>query len=192
VNTGRYVGKRNLEETALRTNIEAAEEAIRQLRLRDIGGIIVIDFIDMEDQRHRDLVMERLLQVLAQDRTRTRVTEISRLGLVEMTRKNVTDGLYDVLTETCPCCGGDGRVLSDVTRRITVERKMREVLRSGRSTAYLFGLNPATYELVTAPGRNTAAVLRAETGRQVSIVPDEKAAPTEVLVLIEGRGGVPA
>jgi hypothetical protein len=69
---------------------------------------------------------------------------------------------------------------------------MREILRAGRSSAYLFGLNPTTYELVTAPGRNTAAVLRAETGRQVSIVADENASPTEVLVLIEGRGGVPA
>ncbi len=189
VNTGRYVGKKNLEETVLRTNLEAADEAVRQLRLRDIGGIIVIDFIDMDDARHRDLVMDRLLKALARDRTKSRVTEISRLGLVEMTRKNVTDGLYGVLTEPCPCCHGEGRVLSDVTRRITVERRMREILQVGRSAAYLFGLNPATYELVTAPGRNTAAVLRAETGRQVSIVPDEAAAPTEVRVLIEGKGG---
>ncbi len=192
VNTGRYVGKKNLEETVLRTNLEAADEAVRQLRLRDIGGIIVIDFIDMEDARHRDLVMDRLLKALSRDRTKTRVTEISRLGLVEMTRKNVTEGLYGVLTEPCPCCGGEGRVLSEVTRRITVERRMREVLRTGRSAAYLFGLNPVTYELVTAPGRNTAAVLRAETGRQVSIVADPEAGPTEVRVLIEGKGGFSA
>jgi ribonuclease G len=192
VNTGRYVGRKNLEETVLRTNLEAADEAVRQLRLRDIGGIIVIDFIDMEDARHRELVMERLLKALARDRTKSRVTEISRLGLVEMTRKNVTEGLYGVLTEPCPCCEGEGRVLSDVTRRITVERRMREILRLGRSSAYLFGLNPATYALVTAPGRNTAAVLRAETGRQVSIVPDEDTGPTEVRVLIEGRGGFTA
>ncbi len=104
VNTGRYVGKKNLEETVLRTNLEAADEAVRQLRLRDIGGIIVIDFIDMEDARHRELVMDRLLKALARDRTKSRVTEISPLGLVEMTRKNVTEGLYGVLTEPCPCC----------------------------------------------------------------------------------------
>ena len=109
VNTGSYVGRKNLEDTILRTNLEAAEEAVRQLRLRDIGGIIVIDFIDMED---RELTgprsMRRLTTALERDRTKTRVTEMSRLGLVEMTRKNVTDGLYGVLTEPCPTCHGEG------------------------------------------------------------------------------------
>jgi ribonuclease G len=189
VNTGRFVGKRNLEDTILRTNLEAADEAVRQLRLRDLGGIIVIDFIDMEEAGHRALVMQRLTEALVRDRTKTRVTEISRLGLVEMTRKNVTDGLYGVLTEPCPNCNGEGRVLSAATKRISVERRMREILRSGKANAYLFGLNEDTYELVTAPGRNTAAIMRAETGKQVSIVPVPEAGPTEVRVLIEGRAG---
>ena len=187
VNTGKFVGKRTLEDTILKTNLEAAVEAARQLRLRDIGGIIVIDFIDMEDASSRAQLMSRLSELLERDRTKTRVTEISRLGLVEMTRKNVTDGLYGVLTEPCPCCSGEGRVLSRTTRRIVAERRMREILMSGRSTAYLFGLNPETYELVTAPGRNTIATLRSETGRQVSIVADEDVGPTEVRILIEGR-----
>ena len=187
VNTGKFVGKRTLEDTLLKTNLEAAEEAARQLRLRDIGGIIVIDFIDMEDASSRAQLMTRFSQLLERDRTKTRVTEISRLGLVEMTRKNVTDGLYGVLTEPCPCCSGEGRVLSRTTRRITAERRMREILVNGRSPAYLFGLNPETYELVTAPGRNILATLRSETGKQVSIVADEDVGATEVRILIEGR-----
>jgi len=187
VNTGRFVGKRSLEDTLLKTNLEAAEEAARQLRLRDIGGIIVIDFIDMEDASSKAQLMVRFGQLLERDRTKTRVTEISRLGLVEMTRKNVTDGLYGVLTEPCPCCSGEGRVLSRTTRRIAAERRMREILVNGKSSAYLFGLDPETYELVTAPGRNTIASLRSETGKQVSIVSDPDVGPTEVRILIEGR-----
>ncbi len=190
VNTGRFVGRKNLEETIVRTNLEAAEETVRQLRLRDIGGIIVVDFIDMEDASNRTLLQQRLGVALSRDRTKTRISDISRLGLVEITRKNVTDGLYGVLTEPCPHCGGEGRVVSRATRRIAVERRMREILRTGKSNAYLFGLNPQTYELVTAPGLNTAATLRAETGKQVSIVADEEAAATEVRILIEGKTGL--
>jgi ribonuclease G len=174
----------------VRTNLEAADETVRQLRLRDIGGMIVIDFIDMEDSANRTILLDRLSKALDRDRTRTRMSDLSRLGLVEITRKNVTDGLYGVLTEPCECCGGEGRVVSRTTRRIAVERTMREILGTGKSNAYLFGLNPQTYELVTAPGLNTAASLRAETGRQVSIVADEEAGPTEVRILIEGQTGL--
>jgi ribonuclease G len=190
VNTGRFVGKKSLEDTIYKTNLEAADEAVRQLRLRDIGGIIVIDFIDMESVQNRTELMAHLSELLERDRTKTRVSEISRLGLVEMTRKNVTDGLYGVLTEPCPCCGGDGRVLSQATRRIAAERRMGEVLTGGKSGAYLFGLNPETYDLVMAPGRNTVAVLRSESGKQVSIVADPDVGATEVRVLIEGRTGL--
>lgn len=190
VNTGKFVGKKNLEETIFRTNMEAAVEVVRQLRLRDIGGIIVIDFIDMEDAFHRAEVMQKLSKCLESDRTKTRVTEISKLGLVEMTRKNVTDGLYGMLTDPCTCCGGEGRVLSAATRRISVERRLREILRAGKSPAYLFGLNPETYDLVMAPGHNVVATLRAETAKQVSIVADQACGPTEVRVLIEGKGNV--
>ncbi|MBA4370768.1 MAG: ribonuclease E/G [Coriobacteriaceae bacterium] len=190
VNTASFTGKKNLEDTIFRTNLEAADEAVRQLRLRDIGGIIVIDFIDMEDAYNRAEVMRRLGQALARDRTKTRVTEMTRLGMVEMTRKNVTDGLYGVLTETCPTCGGEGRVISDTTKRITVERRMREILQGGRSPAYLFGLHPDTYQLVMAPGHNAVAMLRAETGKQVAVVPERDAEPTEVRVIIEGKAGL--
>ncbi|HSK47170.1 MAG TPA: Rne/Rng family ribonuclease, partial [Coriobacteriia bacterium] len=106
VNTGSYVGRKSLEDTVVRTNLEAATEAVRQLRLRDIGGIIVIDFIDMEDATNRQAVLARLNAAFERDRTKTRVSDMSRLGLVELTRKNVTDGLYGVLTEPCPTCKG--------------------------------------------------------------------------------------
>jgi len=174
----------------LKTNLEAADEVVRQLRLRDIGGIIIVDFIDMEEGASKQALQNRLTAALDRDRTKTRVSDITRLGLVEITRKNVTEGLYGVLTEPCTFCGGEGRVVSRQTRRISVERRMREILRTGRNDAYLFGLHPETFALITEPGLNVAATLRAETGRQVTIVPDSDAEPTEVRVLIEGKTGL--
>ncbi len=190
VNTGKFVGNRSLEDTIVRTNLEAAEEVVRQLRIRDLGGIIVVDFIDMEESGNKALLLQRLGAALDRDRTKTRMSDVSRLGLVEITRKNVTDGLYGVLTEVCPHCQGEGRVVSRQTRRIATERRMRSLVRNGRSDAYLFGLNPETFRLVTEPGLNVAASLRAELGKQVTIVPDDDVAPTEVRVLIEGKTGI--
>src|SRR5207248_10688652 len=102
VNTGKYVGKRDLEETILKINLEAVNEVVRQIRLRDLGGIIIIDFIDMEHQDHREQVYKALKRALADDRARTNVLEISELGLVEMTRKRVRQGLRAALTMACP------------------------------------------------------------------------------------------
>lgn len=110
VNTGSYTGKKSLEDTVLKTNLEAAVEVVRQLRLRDIGGIIVIDFIDMEILENRARVLETLEAELERDRTKTQVVTLSELGLVEMTRKNVTEGLADTLGKTCPRCEGRGLV----------------------------------------------------------------------------------
>ncbi len=111
VNTGRFVGHTNLEQTVLQNNLEAAEEIARQLRLRDIGGIIVIDFIDMEISKNREAVLLRLREHLAKDKTRTQVFEVSNLGLVEMTRKNVSAGLLESFSDVCPSCNGRGVVL---------------------------------------------------------------------------------
>ena len=113
VNTGKNVGTTNLEETVYRNNLEAADEVARQLRLRDIGGIIVIDFIDMEIKENRDKVGSALRSALARDKTRTQVFDISELGLVEMTRKRVSEGLIESLSTTCEICGGRGIVLED-------------------------------------------------------------------------------
>ncbi|MGH9102160.1 MAG: Rne/Rng family ribonuclease, partial [Acidimicrobiales bacterium] len=113
VNTGKNVGSSSLEETVFRNNLEAAEEIARQLRLRDIGGIIVIDFIDMEIRQNRDEVVAAFRAALARDKTRTQVFEISELGLVEMTRKRVSEGLVESLSRTCPECNGRGIVLDE-------------------------------------------------------------------------------
>ncbi|MHB8670502.1 MAG: Rne/Rng family ribonuclease [Acidimicrobiales bacterium] len=113
VNTGKNVGSSNLEETVYRNNLEAAEEIARQLRLRDIGGIIVIDFIDMEIRRNRDEVARAFREALARDKTRTQVFDISELGLVEMTRKRIGEGLVESFSEVCPSCAGRGIVLDD-------------------------------------------------------------------------------
>ena len=110
VNTGRNVGKTNLEETVYRNNLEAAEEVARQLRLRDIGGIIVIDFVDMEIRKNRDEVIRVFREALGRDKTRTQVFDISELGLVEMTRKRIGEGLIESLSGTCPTCEGRGIV----------------------------------------------------------------------------------
>jgi len=108
VNTGKNVGKSNLEETVYRNNLEAAEEVARQLRLRDVGGIIVIDFIDMEIKRNRDDVIRTFREALARDKTRTQVFDISELGLVEMTRKRVAEDLVDSFSHKCETCEGRG------------------------------------------------------------------------------------
>ena len=113
VNTGKNVGTSNLEETVFRNNLEAAEEIARQLRLRDIGGIIVIDFIDMEIVPNRAEVTRVFRDALARDKTRTQVFDISELGLVEMTRKRISEGLVESLSETCPTCGGRGIVFDE-------------------------------------------------------------------------------
>ena len=190
VNSGRYVGRKNLEDTIVRINLEAAEEVARQLRLRDIGGIIVVDFIDMDEISNRVAVMRRFEAALARDRTKTRVLEMSRLGLVEMTRKNVTDGLFGVLTEVCPRCDGQGRVLSAMTLRISVERRLRELLIASRSSAFLFAVHPDTYDLLMAPGVNVIGTLKSETRKQVEIVADSGCDPLEVRVVIEGKTGL--
>jgi ribonuclease E len=113
VNTGRYVGHSNLEETVLQNNLESAEEIARQLRLRDIGGIIVIDFIDMEVEKNQEAVLLRLREHLAKDKMRTQVFDVSNLGLVEMTRKNVSAGLLESFSELCPRCNGRGVLLHE-------------------------------------------------------------------------------
>ncbi len=112
VNTGKHVGKHNLEETVVKTNLEAAEEIARQLRLRDIGGIIIIDFIDMLLEQNKDNVIDTMQQAMARDKTRSQVFSISPLGILEVTRKRVSAGLLESFSETCPTCGGRGILLT--------------------------------------------------------------------------------
>jgi ribonuclease G len=142
VNTGRYVGRRFLEDTTLKTNLEACREIVRQLRLRDIGGIIVIDFIDMTARANREAVLTALEAELAQDRTKTYVVEISPLGLVEMTRQNVTRGLREVMTGPCPVCRGEGRVISEDSAVIDVERRLRSLAGSSAVSGLRVEVHP--------------------------------------------------
>jgi ribonuclease G len=158
INSGSFTGRgkgARLEDTISKTNLEAAEEVVRQLRLRDIGGIIVIDFIDMARAKNRDAVLKTLRKALDEDRTKTYVMEISPLGLVEMTRQNVTDGVREILTKPCPTCHGDGVVLSEETVAIEVERKLRDLAaEKPKVEAFLIQLNPRVSSvLLSGPGR---------------------------------------
>jgi len=124
VNTGGFVGHRNLEETALKTNLEAARAIARQLRLRNLGGIIIIDFIDMDDEEHRQLVLNALERALSQDPAKNQVCEVSRLGLVEMTRKRTRESLEHVLCEACPTCEGRASVKTAETVCFDIFREL--------------------------------------------------------------------
>jgi ribonuclease G len=144
VNTGRFTGKKKKdpEHTILKTNLDAAREIAKQLRLRDIGGIVVCDFIDMESQKDRDRVLHELRSHLGRDRARTRAFEISELGLVEMTRQRVRPSLFQALTETCTHCGGAGRVYSPATVVRRIERSLSRVAAEGKEKRIVVRLHP--------------------------------------------------
>jgi ribonuclease G len=130
VNTGGFVGSRNFDDTVFKTNLEAAQAIARQLRLRNLGGIIVLDFIDMQSEEHRAAVLEELKRTLARDRTRITVNGFTGLGLVEMTRKRTRESLAHVLCEPCPTCAGRGAVKTPVTVCYEI---LREILREARA-----------------------------------------------------------
>jgi ribonuclease G len=130
VNTGGFVGTRNFDDTIFKTNLEAAQALARQLRLRNLGGIIVLDFIDMDNEEHRAAVLEELRKALSRDRTRMTVNGFTQLGLVEMTRKRTRESLAHVLCEPCPTCGGRGEVK---TARTVCYEILREILREARA-----------------------------------------------------------
>jgi len=151
--------------TVYRNNLEAAEVVARELRLRDIGGIIVIDFIDMANPKNRGTVEEALRTELERDRTKTYVVEISPLGLVEMTRQNVTDGPREVMTKKCPTCGGDGIVVSEGTAALDVERRLRALATGSRAQAYRVEVASKVASLLIGPGAERLLELVKPTGR---------------------------
>jgi ribonuclease G len=177
VNTGRFVGQRGksaqgrLEDTIVKNNLEAVKEVVRQLRLRDIGGIIVIDFIDMANPKNRETVEEALRNELERDRTKTYVVEISPLGLVEMTRQNVTDGPREILTNRCPICTGDGFVVSDATFALEVERKLRAIAKGARAQAFSVAVHPRILWLLAGTGGDRLAAVEAAARRRFYLVP---------------------
>src|SRR6478672_1032103 len=182
VNSGSFTGRgkgARLEDTITKTNLEAAEEVVRQLRLRDIGGIIVIDFIDMARARNRDAVLKSLRKSLDEDRTKTFVVEISPLGLVEMTRQNVT--------RPCPTCHGVGVIKSEETIAIEFERRMRDVAKQTKAEALLIQMNPRVSAEFTG---NEARVLREvehDTGKYFGFEGSEGLPLDHFAVVLEGK-----
>ena len=177
VNTGRFVGGRGkssggrLEDTITKNNLEAVKEVVRQLRLRDIGGIIVIDFIDMANPKNRATVEEALKTELERDRTKTYVVEISPLGLVEMTRQNVTDGPREILTRKCTVCGGDGVVLSEASAAVDVERHLRSLAASApRTKAFKVELNAKVASMLVGPGASKLMTIEEDMKRRFLLV----------------------
>ncbi|HVM68983.1 MAG TPA: Rne/Rng family ribonuclease [Gaiellaceae bacterium] len=193
VNTGRFVGSRSktsgarLEDTITKNNLEAVKEVVRQLRLRDIGGIIVIDFIDMANPKNRATVEEALRTELERDRTKTYVVEISPLGLVEMTRQNVTDGPREILTKKCPTCEGDGIVVSEATAAMDVERRLRVLAAGSRAQAFRVEVSPRTASLLVGDGAGRLQELEALTKKRFFLVPKEGAHADHAAVLAEGK-----
>jgi ribonuclease G len=192
VNSGSFVGRgkqARLEDTITRTNLEAAEEVVNQLRLRDIGGIIVIDFIDMARARNRDAVLKTLRKSLDEDRTKTFTAEISRLGLVEMTRQNVTEGVREIMSRACPTCDGEGVIKSEETFAIEFERRMRDLgSRAPRTVeAFLIRMHPAVSR--SSPGHGAAVLhqLEADTGKFFHFTGTEGPAARHFDVVREGR-----
>jgi ribonuclease G len=172
VNTGRFVGRDQLEETILQTNLEAAKEIARQLRLRNIGGLIVIDFIDQEKAAHRDQVYQTLVQALSHDRAKTTVLPISPLGLVEMTRQRLRDSLAQTISEACDACGGRGLVL---TPQILACDLMRQVLAEARefSGCHLtLAAHPLVIKILEAEGPPVFDQLTREHQVRISLSPE--------------------
>jgi len=192
VNTGRFVGSRSkssgarLEDTITKNNLEAVKEVVRQLRLRDIGGIIVIDFIDMASPQNRAAVEQALAAELERDRTKTYVVEISPLGLVEMTRQNVTDGPREILTKKCPTCGGDGIVLSETSAAVDAERRLRALAAGSRTQSYQVELSARVASILIGPGATRLAEIEASTKRRFFITAKEDTHLDHFLVVAEG------
>jgi ribonuclease G len=189
VNSGSFIGRgkgARLEDTITKTNLEAADEVVRQLRLRDIGGIIVIDFIDMARARNRDAVLKTLRQALDEDRTKTFVVEISPLGLVEMTRQNVTDGVREIMTRPCPTCDGEGVIKSEETIAIEFERRLRDLAKETTADALLIQMNPRVSAEFTGNDARVLHAIEEETGKWFHFEGSEGLPLDHFAVLLEG------
>ncbi len=169
VNTGRYIGRRNLADTILKTNLEAAEEVARQVRLRDIGGIIIVDFIDMSFEGHRRKVIDKLNLAIKNDRTKTYVLGLTNLGLVEMTRKKVRQDLSEYLQQHCPYCGGSGRVLTPLVISTRIESELKRQLQDEKSKAVLVEMHHAVAAIIIGSGGGNLKKLEEELGRHIFI-----------------------
>ena len=188
VNNGRYVGKRDLEETVLKTNLEAVKEVVHQLRFRNIGGLIIIDLIDMETADNREKVYRALQEALRQDKAKTNILKISELGLVEMTRKRTRENLVQQLCEPCGYCEGRGYVLSRESVAYKVLREVRNDLPRFCGRRIALSVHPRVAELLLGPEREELAELEAQLGRalEVRAVPGLHQEQFEVTALDQG------
>jgi ribonuclease G len=177
VNTGKYVGKRDFEQTVLKINLEAVGEVVRQIRLRDLGGIIIIDFIDMEVLEHREQVYKAVRRALAEDKARTNVLEISELGLVEMTRKRVRQDLRALLSVTCPTCRGSGVTKSNETLAAEIYRVIQAKVAAESEPArqeVVARVHPDLAAYFEEEGREDLARLEAALNVKVIVQPVDK------------------
>jgi len=174
VNTGRYVGKHNLEETILKTNLDAIKEIAYQIRLRDIGGIIIIDFIDMEKKSNQEKVFQALIEVLKKDRSKTHVLPISELGLIQMTRKRTREPLHSTMCESCFYCDGEGYLISKQTICCHIYREIRHESQDVPGATISLTVNPEIAELLHSEENHIIISLERDIGKQIVIYPDPK------------------
>jgi ribonuclease G len=187
VNTGRYVGKKDQEETVFRTNLEAAKQVVQQLRLRNIGGIIVIDFIDMEKTANRKKVFDTLQEAVRKDKARSNVLRISELGLVQMTRKRTRESLEQLLTSPCPHCQGTGRVRSvEALAYDALRRVQREAVGTNGTGGVALRLHPEVASFLTEREPRSVEALTHLVGRPVTVEPDGGLARDQIDVRFEG------
>lgn len=169
VNTGKFVGKTDLATTIFRTNMEAVGEIVRQITLRDIGGIILADFIDMENEGHRKQVLAALHEAARRDRSKFHIIDLTQLGLVEITRKRVHQDLEEVMRMPCPYCEGRGRVLSVETMGLRVRREIQRALASAREAAVLVDVHPDVAAFLSREGEGWIRQLEQQTGRRLRV-----------------------
>jgi ribonuclease G len=169
VNTGRYTGKKDQEETILNTNLGAAREIGRQLRLRDIGGIIVIDFIDMASEGNKEKVLQELKRVVSRDRARSKIFPVGELGLVQMTRQRVRPSLLHRYTDECACCEGTGKVLSFYTILVLIERALRRVASTSRERNLVLEVSPEVAVHLATDGSQHLKELERDTRRSIEV-----------------------
>ena len=169
VNTGKYVGKRDFEQTVLKINLEAVTEAVRQIRLRDLGGIIIIDFIDMERPEHREQVSAALRRALVDDKSRTNVLEISELGIVEMTRKRARQDLQSMFCAPCPTCRGSGVVRSDATLAAEMFRKIQAEAADGGGAEVVIRAHPDMARYLEGDEREGIERLEALVDKRIAV-----------------------
>ena len=188
VNSGRYTGKKDPEKTILKTNVEAAREIARQLRLRDVGGIIVCDFIDMETRENRDRVLQELRTHLGRDRARTKAFGVSDLGLIEMTRQRVRQSHLQNMTEPCQVCSGTGRVFTPEAILRRMERSIRRMALDGKRDGLLVKLHPDVAMYVLEAERDLMRALEKAAGFTLELRDDPLLRPDEFKLVVKSAG----